>query len=111
MVERSGAAAIRTCRAEAQGICSRSPFELQWPVPYGKSNLLHRCEWDGDNGAGTTVPCTGIPSEVKVSHFVLSRDDEAYGVVIRSTGKTRYLGLHFKRHDVLAIGDSDCAYC
>ena len=43
-VERSGLVAMRAIRAEAQGICSRSPFELLRPVPYGKSNPQRRGE-------------------------------------------------------------------
>jgi hypothetical protein len=49
MVERSGAAAIRTSRAEARrsldrSICSRSPVVERSPVAYGKSNLQHGSE-------------------------------------------------------------------
>jgi len=36
--------AMRAIRAEAQGICSRSPFQLLRPVPIGKSNSLLRSE-------------------------------------------------------------------
>ena len=43
-VERSGLVAMRAIRAEAQGICSRSPVGLLRPVPYGKSNPQRRCE-------------------------------------------------------------------
>ena len=44
MVERSGLVAVRASRAEAQGMCSRSPFQLLRPVPIGKSNSLLRSE-------------------------------------------------------------------
>jgi len=36
--------AVRASRAEAQGMCSRSPFQLLRPVPIGKSNSLLRSE-------------------------------------------------------------------
>ena len=44
MVERSWPLAARASRAEAQGICSRSPFAVRRPVPYGKSNPQLCCE-------------------------------------------------------------------
>jgi len=36
--------AMRAIRAEAQGICSRSPLVERRRVAYGKSNSQHRCE-------------------------------------------------------------------
>jgi len=38
MVDRSGVVAVRASRAEAQGICSRSPVVERRRVAYGKSN-------------------------------------------------------------------------
>jgi hypothetical protein len=36
--------AVRAIRAEAQGICSRSPVVLRRQAEYGKSKLQLRCE-------------------------------------------------------------------
>ncbi len=36
--------AVRAIRAEAQGICSRSPVVMQRQAAYGKSKLQLRCE-------------------------------------------------------------------
>ena len=45
-VERTGLVAVRAIRAEAQGICSRSPVvERRW-VAYGKSNFASMCFGD-----------------------------------------------------------------
>jgi len=43
-VERSGLVAMRSIRAEAQGICSRSPVVLQRRAALGKSKLQLCCE-------------------------------------------------------------------
>ena len=42
-VERSGLMAVRAIGAEAQGICSRSPVELQRRAAYGRSKVQLRC--------------------------------------------------------------------